>query len=175
MSARQDWTLRLARPEDADAMPEVEREAAILFADDPDLSDFDLDATRTADESRVLIRKGHTLVVHVGDQMAGFILTEPFSRELHVWEMSVHPKFQRRGIGAGLIRACKVDARNSGFRALTCTTFRDVPFNAPFYKRLGWEELTALDAHPRLAGELAEEIESGLPAERRCAMICFLD
>jgi predicted N-acetyltransferase YhbS len=89
--------------------------------------------------------------------------------------MSVHPDFQKRGIGAGLLRASIIDARNSGFRALTLTTFRDVSWNAPFYARIGFEEVTALDAHPRLAAELALEADNGLPADRRCAMICFLD
>lgn len=89
--------------------------------------------------------------------------------------MDVQPDFQKRGIGAGLVRACLIDARNSGFQAVTLTTFKDVPWNAPFYARLDFEEVTALDAHPRLAGELANEADNGLPIERRCAMICFLN
>jgi GNAT superfamily N-acetyltransferase len=107
--------------------------------------------------------------------MAGFLVAERFSRELHIWEMDVTPEFQRRGIGSGLMRAAQIDARNTGITALTLTTFRDVAWNAPFYARLGFEEVTALDAHPRLAGELANEIDDGLPADQRCAMICFLD
>jgi ribosomal protein S18 acetylase RimI-like enzyme len=121
------------------------------------------------------IRKGHCLVTHVGDVMAGFLVSEPFRRELHIWEMSVDPRFQRRGIGAGMTRAAQIDARNSGYKAVTLTTFRDVPWNGPFYARLGFEEVIALDAHPRLAAELANEADDGLPAERRCAMIHFLD
>jgi hypothetical protein len=74
-----------------------------------------------------------------------------------------------------LVRAGQIDARNTGFKALTLTTFRDLAWNAPFYARLGFDEVTAIDAHPRLAGELANEVDDGLPADRRCAMICFLD
>lgn len=124
---------------------------------------------------RRFISKGHCLVSHVAERMVGFLVSEPFSRELHIWEMDVHPRFQRMGIGDGLIRAAQIDARNSGFSALTLTTFRDLPWNAPFYARLGFEEVTALDAHPRLAGELSNEADEGLPIERRCAMIHFLD
>lgn len=170
-----DWSLRLARLPDAEAMPGIERAAANVFADEPGLAELDLARTRTADEFRRLIRKGHCLVAHVGEAMAGFLVAEPFRRELHIWEMDVAPAFQRRGIGAGLVRAAQIDARNTGIRALTLTTFRDVAWNAPFYARLGFEEVTALDAHPRLAGELANEADDGLPPERRCAMICFLD
>ncbi len=169
------WSLRLAQAEDADHLPAIEAAAAEMFLSDPDLLDFDPNDTWTPDELRRLIRKGHCLVSHVGDAIAGFIACEPFRRELHIWEMDVHPSFQKRGIGAGLVRAIQIDARNSGFKALTLTTFRDLPWNGPFYERLGFEEVTALDAHPRLAGELANEADDGLPATRRCAMIHFLD
>jgi len=153
-------------------MPEIERAAAVAFAGEPSI---DPARTRSKADYARLIRRGHSLAAHVGDAMAGFLVAQPFSRELHIWEMDVAPAFQRRGIGAGLVRAAQIDARNTGFRALTLTTFRDLAWNAPFYARLGFEEVTALDAHPRLAGELANEVDDGLPADRRCAMICFLD
>jgi GNAT superfamily N-acetyltransferase len=170
-----DWSLRLARPTDAEAMPEIERAAAAAFAAAPGLASLDLAGTRTEADYARLIRKGHCLVAYVGEAMAGFLVAERFSRELHIWEMDVAPPFQRRGIGAGLVRAAQIDARNSGITALTLTTFRDLAWNAPFYARLGFDEVTALDAHPRLAGELANEVDDGLPADKRCAMICFLD
>jgi len=170
-----DWSLRLAQPEDAKHMPAIEAAAGQLFKTIEGLSDLVDDQTVPVDRLVRLIRKGHCLVSHIGDVMVGFIVTEPFGRELHIWEMDVHPRAQQRGVGSGLLRACMVDARNSAFRALTLTTFRDVPWNAPFYARLGFEEVTALDAHPRLAGELAVEADNGLPPDRRCAMIQFLD
>lgn len=167
------WSLRLARPADAEVMPAIERAAAeIAFAAE---AAIDPARTRSSEDFARLIRRGHSLVAHVGEVMAGFLVAQPFSRELHIWEMDVAPAYQRRGIGAGLVRAAQIDARNTGFRALTLTTFRDLPWNGPFYARLGFEEVTALDAHPRLAGELANEVDDGLPADRRCAMICFLD
>jgi GNAT superfamily N-acetyltransferase len=167
-----DWSLRLARPEDAAAMPGIERAAAVAFAGEPSV---DPARTRSEPDYARLIRRGHSLVAHVGEAMAGFLVAQPFGRELHIWEMDVAPAFQRRGIGAGLVRAAMIDARNTGFKALTLTTFRDLAWNGPFYARLGFEEVTALDAHPRIAGELANEVDDGLPADRRCAMICFLD
>jgi GNAT superfamily N-acetyltransferase len=166
------WSLRLARPADAETMPSIERAAAMAFADE---ATMDPARTRSEADYARLIRKGHSLVSHVGEEMAGFLVAEPFRRELHIWEMDVHPTFQKRGIGAGLVRAAQIDARNTGFKALTLTTFRDLAWNGPFYARLGFEEVTALDAHLRLSGELANEVDDGLPADRRCAMICFLD
>lgn len=169
------WSLRLARPEDAEHFPAIEKAAARLFETIPELAYLASGDVIPVERHSRLIRKGHCLTALHGDQCVGFIATEPFRRELHIWEMSVDPAFQKRGIGAGLLRASIIDARNSGFRTLTLTTFRDVSWNAPFYARIGFEEVTALDAHPRLAAELALEADNGLPADRRCAMICFLD
>jgi ribosomal protein S18 acetylase RimI-like enzyme len=148
-----EWSLRLARP-----------------ADDALIAE--LAAGRDAASAARLIRKGHCLTAHVAEAPAGFLVNEPFSRELHIWQLFVAPGYQRRGIGSGLMRACLIDARNAGFRAVTLTTDRE---STAFFARLGFEEVTALDAHPRLAGELANEVDDGLPADRRCAMICFLD
>ncbi|GAA4043817.1 GNAT family N-acetyltransferase [Parerythrobacter jejuensis] len=170
-----DWSIRLARPGDADALPAVEMAAGTLFATLPDLAEFAGNHAISAERHRKLIARGHCLVALAQDAPIGFVATQPFQRELHVWEVSVHPDFQQRGIGATLMRACMIDARNAGFVALTLTTFRDVPWNGPFYEQIGFEEVTALDAHPRLAAELAEEADNGMPADRRIAMIKFLD
>ena len=170
-----DWSLRLARQADAGHMPAIEARAGRLFETVEGLAGIAGQQTVPVERLQRYIRKGHCLVAHVGGAMAGFLVNEPFGRELHIWEFNVDPVHQRRGIGAGLVRACIIDAGNAGFRAVTLTTFRDVPWNAPFYARLGFVEVTALDAHPRLAGELAVEADHGLPAERRCAMIRFLD
>jgi len=175
MGRAKDWSLRLARVEDAEAMPGIEARAGRMFAQLEGLFAIAGAQTVPVERLRRYIRKGHCLVAHEEGRIIGFIATEPFGRELHVWECDVEPDYQRRGIGSGLLRAAMIDARNSGFRALTLTTFRDVPWNAPFYERLGFEEVTALDAHPRLAAELALEADHGLPAERRCAMIRFVD
>ncbi|WP_435418584.1 GNAT family N-acetyltransferase [Parerythrobacter aurantius] len=170
-----DWHLRLARPGDAEQMPAIEARAGRLFDTIEGLAGLAGQHIVPVERLQRFIRKGHCLVAHVGERMAGWLANEPFGRELHIWEFNVDPDFQQRGIGAGLLRACLIDAANSGFKAVTLTTFRDVPWNAPFYHRLGFDEVTALDAHPRLAGELAVEVDHGLPADRRCAMIRFLD
>lgn len=169
------WSLRLARARDAEALPAIERAAAGKFAEDADLGQIDFSETWPVPDLRRMIGKGHCLVAESGQSIVGFLVSEPFRRELHIWEMDVEPRLQGLGIGSGLVRACQIDARNCGFAALTLTTFRDVPWNAPFYKRLGFVEVSDLQASPRLAGQLEEEAADGLPAARRCAMIHFLD
>ncbi|MEZ5681641.1 MAG: GNAT family N-acetyltransferase [Erythrobacter sp.] len=169
-----DWHIRLAREEDAEFFPDIERAAAVLFGNDPDCADMDFGDGRTAEQHRRLIAKGYCYTAETDDRVVGFLVSEPFGRELHIWEMDVHPDLQGQGIGAILLRACLVDAGNSGFRAATLTTFRDLPWNGPFYERIGFVEVGDLDAHPRLRQELDKEAEAGLPRGRRIAMIRFL-
>ncbi|MCA0979276.1 GNAT family N-acetyltransferase [Qipengyuania flava] len=169
-----EWHIRLARAEDADYLPAIETAAGELFKTVDGLAGIAGTQALSAPEQRRLIRKGHCLVAESAGTLVGFISTEPFHRELDIREFSVHPDYQRNGIGAILLRAATIDAHNSGFRAITLTTFADVPWNGPFYIRHGFKTVTDLSAHPRLAANIDQEVEDGLPRERRVAMIKFL-
>ncbi|CFW92670.1 acetyltransferase [Bordetella pertussis] len=61
-------------------------------------------------------------------------------------------------------------AAAAGLPAITLTTFRDLPWNQPFYARLGFATLQADGLNVRLQAILAREASLGLPAARRCAM-----
>ena len=168
------FSIRLARAEDAAFLPEIELAAGKLFLGIEGLAGVAGMHAIPAERQRVLIGKRHSLVAESHGRLVGFIATEPFRRELHIREFSVHPDMQRQGVGSVLLRAVGIDAGNSGFAALTLTTFTDVPWNAPFYARQGFEIVTDLAAHPRLEADIEQEVAHGLPRERRCAMIRFL-
>lgn len=55
-------------------------------------------------------------------------------------------------------------------RAVTLTTFCDVPWNAPFYQWLGFQQALALAPGHRLAEALREEYRHGFAPGSRCAM-----
>ena len=98
--------------------------------------------------------------------MIGFAAAAPKGRELHLHELSVARSWQRRRIGATLLEALAIDARNSGFRAITLTTWRDIAWNAPFYASQGFVEVANSDD---------SAVEDGAPDLPRCAMIRLLD
>ncbi len=170
-----DWSIKLAKADDANHLPEIELAAGRLFESIPELADFAGGHAISPERHRKLIVKGHCLVAVSGERIAGFLASEPAGRELHIAELSVHPDFQQQGVGARLMRGCQIDAHNSGFSALTLTTFRDVPWNGPFYQRLGFVEVGELDSHARLRGEIAKEVSQGMPEDKRIAMIRFLN
>ncbi|RDC60513.1 4-(cytidine 5'-diphospho)-2-C-methyl-D-erythritol kinase [Alteripontixanthobacter maritimus] len=169
-----DWRIRLARPDDAQAFHDVEADAGGLLEQHPSLAQITLPSPRSSQEYAAMIDKGHSLAAVSEDAVIGFVATRPFGRELHIHELSVRRSFQRRGIGATLLGALAIDAHNAGFAALTLNTFRDIPWNAPFYARQGFEIIGDIEAHPRLAHALEKAVAARLPRENRCAMIRFL-
>jgi predicted N-acetyltransferase YhbS len=169
------YRIRLARAEDAEAFHQVEEDAASLLREEPSLAGTVISPTAPAAEHARIIRKGRSLAALHNDRIIGFAAIGVVGRELHLSELSVARAHQRCGVGTLLIRAMMIDARNSGYRAITLNTYRDIPWNAPFYARFGFVEVENFEGHPHLAESRAEAEAIGLPMDRRCAMICFLD
>ena len=103
-------------------------------------------------------------------QPVGFAATQACADALHLWELAVRHDAQGRGAGRALMAAVCDLARRRRLAAVTLSTFRDIPWNGPFYARLGFGELSATDLNPRLAAVLAREAELGLDVAARCAM-----
>jgi predicted N-acetyltransferase YhbS len=169
------YRIRLARPEDAEAFHLVEEDAAGLLRDEPSLTGTVIPPAASAVDHARTISKGRSLVALQAERVIGFAAIRTVGRELHLAELSVKRAHQRCGVGSLLIRAMMIDARNSGYRAITLNTYRDIPWNAPFYARFGFVEVENFEGRGHLAESREEAAALGLPMDRRCAMICFLD
>ncbi len=135
-------------------MPAVERAAAARFAA-IGLGDV-ADAPLTCDEPRQ--RGDLTLVAALGGTIAGFLLARPQDGQVFVRELDVHPDHAGRRLGARLLDGAGKWAARRGATWLTLTTFATVPWNAPYYARLGFGIFTPdAAAWPELAGRLAAE------------------
>jgi GNAT superfamily N-acetyltransferase len=169
------YQIRLARAEDAEAFHLVEDDAASLLREEPLLADTVIPPTNSISDYTRIIAKGRSLAALSGEDIVGFAAIRTAGRELHLTELSVLRAHQRRGVGSLLIRAAMIDARNSGYRGITLNTYRDIPWNAPFYARFGFVEVENFEGRPHLQESREGAIALGLPMDRRCAMICFLD
>lgn len=162
------------RPADTALVPAlqaIERSAAQAFLQIPDLAWLADGDAMPEERHRAFIRQGTEWVALDADgQAAGFLCAELAGKELHIWELSVSLTHQGQGLGRALLAHAIDTARSRGLRCLTLTTFRDVPWNAPFYQRLGFDPVPAAALDTRLAAILQEEAAHGLPAGRRCAM-----
>jgi GNAT superfamily N-acetyltransferase len=79
-----------------------------------------------------------------GGPPVGFVHVLEIEGHAHLEQLSVRPEQQRRGLGAALVRAAKDEARARGFERLSLCTYRDVPWNGPYYRGLGFTEVTDL-------------------------------
>ena len=105
-------------------------------------------------------RPGFLLVA--GDPPVGFAHVLEIDDHAHLDQVSVRPDAQRQGIGAALVRAAMREARADGHRRLSLCTYRDVPWNAPFYRSLGFAEVSDLLPFQRRLRE--REVALGLDA-----------
>ena len=104
-----------------------------------------------------------------GEPPVGFVHVLELDGHAHLEQVSVRPGSQRRGIGAALVRAAMREARAAGHRELSLCTYRDVPWNGPYYRSLGFTEVTELQ--PFQARLREHEMTLGLDAnERRMVM-----
>ena len=100
----------------------------------------------------------------------GFALTTRVDGCTHLYEMDVLPDHGRQGLGRGLVEAVAGRARERGDARVTLTTFRHLAWNAPFYRKLGFEMLDGDSLGPDLAACLEDEARRGLDPAKRVAM-----
>jgi ribosomal protein S18 acetylase RimI-like enzyme len=167
--------IRQADTEDLPMLPDIERAAGKLFETLPELAFVAAGPVMGLRDHVAMLKSGVTFVAQSlegpsAGSIVGFICGRHFAKTLHIYEMSVSPDSQGRGIGSALMAALLDDAIASRCDLATLTTFRDVPWNDSFYKRLGFVTLEAGQIDVRLQAILEEEAAKGLPAERRVAM-----
>ncbi|WP_159939826.1 MULTISPECIES: GNAT family N-acetyltransferase [unclassified Nocardiopsis] len=56
----------------------------------------------------------------------------------HLEQLAVCPEHGRRGVGGALLEAVCAEAAAAGHARLTLTTFRDLPWNGPWYAARGF-------------------------------------
>ncbi|MDP9528416.1 GNAT family N-acetyltransferase [Pseudomonas protegens] len=163
--------IRRARVADAAFLPAIETSAAELFRSDPQLAWLADAEVADAQSQRDNIRRHPVWVALTADgTRCAFLNAQICDRELHVWEISVATGHQGQGIGKRLLQAAREFALEQQLTALTLSTFRELPWNEPFYQRQGFVTLQPAQLSSRLRQVLADETQHGLPAARRCAM-----
>ncbi len=150
----------------------MEISASKLFLTIEGLDTFADDSCATEEQHMSAIEPGTSWTAETDDgQQIGFLAAIPEDTALHIYEISVHSDCQKKGVGKALMERAEAHARALGLSEMTLTTFRHVPWNAPFYERLGFQVLKLEECGTRLGGILAEELGRGLPMpEQRCAM-----
>ncbi|MEV4061046.1 GNAT family N-acetyltransferase [Nonomuraea dietziae] len=149
--------VRWAREEELPALAEVERAADGLF-----------------EQVGIVFPPGTTMIEECDDpgrvlvEGRGFAMISMVDGNVHLDQLAVHPDSMRQGIGGRLMAAVHDHAVAVGAPGVTLTTFRDVPWNAPWYTRHGFAPMD--DPGPELRAIVQHERELGLEIAPRIVM-----
>ena len=147
-----------ATKDDTGILPDFQFEAGLRFASigmesvanmqAPDRADFE--SKRKHPETALLVAKHE-------DTITGFIAVESQSGVGFIEEVSVAMAHAGQRIGASLISAAEKWGLDRRLEQMYLTTFTQVPWNAPYYRRLGYQDCKATDAPPQIARHLKSE------------------
>ncbi|MDY7101545.1 MAG: GNAT family N-acetyltransferase [Actinomycetota bacterium] len=164
------WTIRPAEPADVAELQHIEVDAGRLFAE-IGMESIAEDDPPTDAELLAHIGTGTAWVAvdEAGDPV-GYALASTVDDEGHLDQVSLRPRAAGHGIGAALIEVVCGWADAEGHDAVTLTTFRDVAWNGPYYRRLGFVDVDDAAMGPELAAVRRGETDAGLDVAPRIAM-----
>jgi GNAT superfamily N-acetyltransferase len=171
----EDPEIRRAVPEDIDVLPEIERIASLLFKTYPGdlgIPEELYDQPNSIETFEAARKAGRLWVASAsGKGPVGFALVLEIGGCAHLEELDVLPAHQGQGVGSALLDAVCAWAKASGYPAVTLRTFRDVPWNAPFYQRRGFQIVESAALSPGHLALEASERQRGLRTDTRVTMV----
>ncbi|MDN7876218.1 GNAT family N-acetyltransferase [Burkholderia aenigmatica] len=163
--------IRPATREDAAAMAAVEVAAAQRFRE---IGMTHIAEAEPTDTAAVLVRiDGGRAYVAVDAQgvCVGFAFYRLLdAQRLYLEELDVAPSHAGQRIGARLIEQVMARAAHEGLSEVVLSTFRDAPWNAPYYARLGFEALDDARLDDMLRTIRAYHVSLGLDETQRVFM-----
>jgi GNAT superfamily N-acetyltransferase len=143
--------VRPALPADLDVLGEIDERSESLFR----VAGHELPTFEPSPDAPPV-----QSVYVIGQPPVGFIELAEVDGAAYVNEVAVLPSHMRRGYGTQLMAAAEQWARERGYRGVALTTFADIEWNAPFYRRLGYVQVEA--PGPGLAAIRSYETSVGL-------------
>ncbi|KAF2120753.1 acyl-CoA N-acyltransferase [Lophiotrema nucula] len=173
--------IRLATPSDIPHIMKIHKEAYQTFRDHgmamPDFEPSPGDFLSSLNDEKLWVAEENS-------SCAGFIQADAFCNgdsdfyTAYIRQVSVSTAHARKGVGKQLIEFVEGWARELELQGIDLTTYKDIPWNAPYYERLGYstlgrEELckdNASDVHDELKSESEHELCLSWPrvAMRKC-------
>lgn len=162
-------SIRFATIDDIEVVRVIEREAGQRFLS----TEFARHASDEPDDAFTLkarIDAGELIVACESSSPIAFVMFCVIGADVYVEEIDVLPSHAGRRIGAALLDRVACLGRERGLKALILSTFRDVPFNGPYYQRIGFYGLEDAELSPALLAIRAEHSQKGLDETQRVFM-----
>lgn len=165
------YDIAAAGADEVDVLIAIDKAASSLFAPTGLLSEEALNDHVPADVLSQASEDGDLFVArHFQDGPIGFALVSRRGGTLYLDQISVHPDYGRNGVGAALVTRVIDEAKARKIRRVTLSTFRDLPWNGPFYRKMGFRELKQSELADWMLELEAIQAES-LDITQRCFMV----
>ena len=125
---------RIAKKSEISKLPSIEKSADFLFEE---AGIRNLPAVASLEE----LRNANCIMV-IDDPPKGFIRIDEVDNNAHIEQLSVKRNCMGEGLGSKLLEAATEWAKVKGYSQITLITFKNIPWNGPFYEKHGFWELT---------------------------------
>lgn len=142
---------RLAHPDEREILSEIKIAAAKMYHPDyvsPPIRPETFAEAHAADNIMVAAENSRPL---------GYALSLIRGNDLYLLHLFVDPRSSGRGIGRHLIEQVALKAEDHGLGAITLVTSGSAPWNAPFYEKCNFRQISLDSAPPYLQDGVEEE------------------
>ncbi len=162
--------IRYAKRADLARLQDIEIAAGGMFSD-VGMNRIADDAPPSTDTLEAYVGAGRAWVAaDSSGRPVGYLLADLVDGGVHIEQVTVDPLNARQGIGRRLMENLAERAAGAGVNRLTLTTFRDVPWNAPYYTGLGFVEVPESEWTGGIRRIVQAEIAHGLHEWPRVVM-----
>lgn len=166
------YRVRPARGADVPFLAPLERAAAGRFAA-IGLERIARGRPTDAAEYRAAIAAGRLWVVEQGEGgVVGLAIADRLDGEGYLAEIAVDPGHAGRRLAARMIDVVDAWAAGQGCRRLYLTTFCEVPWNRPYYERLGFSVADEATVGPELRAK--RDLERARGVDRHGPRVCMV-
>jgi predicted N-acetyltransferase YhbS len=168
------YRIRTALLEELPRLSQLERAAAGRFLDTPygflvDGDPLSLDFIQQQWQAGAV-----WVAVDQREVVVGYAIAREVADTLYLQQIDVAPEHGRRGIGSALVTTVCAWAKQQDYAIVSLSTFRDIPWNAPFYSNLGFCPVDEADLTTGFQQLRRKELADGLPISDRIIMYCTL-
>jgi GNAT superfamily N-acetyltransferase len=142
--------VRIAKNSELSELPSIEKSADFLFEE---AGIRNLPPAAGVEE----LRSSKCILV-IGNPPKGFIRVDEVGNNAHIEQLSVGRNCMGEGLGGKLLEAGVDWAKEKGYSQITLITFKNIPWNGPFYKKHGFDELSSITDSLKKLREHEKEI-----------------
>jgi GNAT superfamily N-acetyltransferase len=170
MAFESNYQIRPARFEELPLLSHIENSAAALFLDTPYAFLVNDDPLSLNFVQQQFQARRVWIAVDSHEIVVGYAIAREVDETLYLQQIDVEPEHGLRGIGTALIKTVCAWAKQQGYSIVSLSTFRDLPWNAPFYSKMGFHPVDEAELTTGFQQIRLKELEAGLPIVDRVIM-----